>query len=758
MHLLKTWLQSRVVFCVLLALAMVGCRVAIFDGCFFRLETLPNHDVSQGIAFFATNMHSVRLSGEIAWWNPSTWNGYAQHYQSFLAPFAPTPHHVVFIVWSQLIRILAVVGYAIPEYYQYLTITYLLLPFLTYFALALFASFLLQRRTAVLLVVILYTFSGIGLWNSAWFYFQESCTLFFLLAACVAALRRPTPRRLWLLAAALLVQATSVNYWTFYNAFFITIVLGSYCGIHPNQVRRLWRRAVMLMRRHRLRSATVALLTVTLLGAWWVMLHSIVAAQKDAFLRRVEGNSFSIEEAYALHQDMRTFTLELFNPTVAEHTDVVAMHRARYIGCAVLPLLLPIIVRRWRRQDRWLLCAAAGTFIVCLAPPWLLQLWKALPMMDHVRHIFRFYTHHWQLMIVLLAGVGFDTLLRGNFAPVLRLRFLWALGGLGVCLTLLLIVATGLPALPGNLAFIVLTLIAVVLLFQMVWSNERRRVSFCAALLVVFAFSDLTRFFWEISRQDTSFTHAFFHYPDPMPEHVRLRLGQCWSNPDLTRGFEAGLPDNLPITNSVWPINSYLPTRHRMEVQPIWKLFGPNQFLDGPPLELYKEAVVAETPERAEELIGGHRELLHDRRVLLLQAKAGSATTALPQAAFAQKPPPQLASAMTQWTYNGCRLKTSIPEDGWLYIHQIHDRRWSLALDGKQVWPARANFAGMAIPIQKGDHVLHLDYRPKARGMYSWACALLEGTLLTLFVFAARDRMKQASRLAPAIEYLARAA
>src|SRR5438105_1907341 len=175
---------------------------------------------------------------------------------------------------------------------------------------AVFASFLLQRRTAVLLVVILSTFSGIGLWNSAWFYFQESCTLFFLLAACVAALRRPTPRRLWLLLAALLVQATSVNYWTFYNAFFIAIVLGSYCCVYPNQVRRLWARALLLVRRHRLRTGIAALLTACLLAAWFVMLHSMVTEQKDAFLRRVEGNSFSIEEAYSLRQDVRTFTQE----------------------------------------------------------------------------------------------------------------------------------------------------------------------------------------------------------------------------------------------------------------------------------------------------------------------------------------------------------------------------------------------------------------------------------------------------------------
>src|SRR5205807_2022499 len=131
--------QSRAAFCLAVALAMVLARVVIFDARFFTGERLPNHDMSEGLPFFATNMHSMRQSGEIAWWNPLSNNGYAQYYQSFLSPLAPTPHHVVFIAWAQFIRALGLLGLSIPEYYQYLGVNYVILPFLTFFGLSLFA-------------------------------------------------------------------------------------------------------------------------------------------------------------------------------------------------------------------------------------------------------------------------------------------------------------------------------------------------------------------------------------------------------------------------------------------------------------------------------------------------------------------------------------------------------------------------------------------------------------------------------------------
>lgn len=244
--------SSRIGYCVFLASLLVALRLALFDyPTFFGLRSIPNHDMSQGASFFATNMHAMRQSGDIAWWNPATRNGYAQYYQAFFSPLAPTNGCLTHIVWAQVVRALGALGVVIPEYYQYLSVTYVVLPFLAFFAFSLFCTLIFDHRAVVFLAAFAYTFSGIGLWNSAWFYFQEPATLFFLLAAIVHALQRPGPRGLLLLLAAGLLQVTSANYWTIYNSWFIVILLISYLINFSNQAVRLWRRSLAFAAAHR---------------------------------------------------------------------------------------------------------------------------------------------------------------------------------------------------------------------------------------------------------------------------------------------------------------------------------------------------------------------------------------------------------------------------------------------------------------------------------------------------------------------------
>ena len=80
-----------VVFAAVSAACLVGLRLLLFESCMLDGTCVPNHDMSQGFAFFATSAQSLRLTGEIAWWNPIALSGYAQYYQSFLSPLAPTP-------------------------------------------------------------------------------------------------------------------------------------------------------------------------------------------------------------------------------------------------------------------------------------------------------------------------------------------------------------------------------------------------------------------------------------------------------------------------------------------------------------------------------------------------------------------------------------------------------------------------------------------------------------------------------------------
>src|SRR5690349_4711285 len=133
----KSILHSQVAFCIGAAALMVLLRLISFDyRFFFNLQSVPDHDMYQGASFFTTSMHSMRLSGDIAWWNPIADNGYAQYYQSFFSPLAPTSHHIVFIAWAQIIRVLSLLNIYIPEYVQYLIVNYIIFPFVTFLGLA----------------------------------------------------------------------------------------------------------------------------------------------------------------------------------------------------------------------------------------------------------------------------------------------------------------------------------------------------------------------------------------------------------------------------------------------------------------------------------------------------------------------------------------------------------------------------------------------------------------------------------------------
>jgi WXXGXW repeat (2 copies) len=746
MTALYKWLGSRTAFCVWLALGMVGLRVALFDYRYFLLDTLPNHDMSQGLAFFTTSMHSMRLTGDVAWWNPIGDNGYAQYYQSFLSPLAPTTHHISFILWAQLIRALSFAGIVIPEYYQYLIVNFLILPFLAAWSFALFASLLFRRRSTVLLVSVAYTLSGIGIWNSAWFYFQEPFTLFLLLAACLAALRRPTPRRLLLLAAAVLVQITSFNYWTLYNAFFIGIVLGAYSWIHPFQVRRFARRVFQVMRCQRWASGLLGLLSLAALVAGMGLIACIVREQVGAN-KRTAGEFKAYDALRRLHE-MRTFTLELFNPNVQRPLEAYKnenpVHNARYIGCVLLPLLLLLFVRRWGRRERFLVTASVCVLIICLAPPLLLQVWEWVPLMNRIRHLFYFYSQYWQIMIVLLAGSSLDALLRHTFAAADRQRFLWVVGGLCALLGLLLLalcVCSHLfPAddvhLQGNLHFALLTLVASGVLLQMLWHPDGRNRGIFIAVLLALLVMDLSKYFWEVCLLDRTFTQS--RWENPIEPEFQATLRRPWSLPDTDKDFSSGLRANLPLFNTFWPHNHYIQHYHLGQLGQVENLWP--QTVEGATLHFSHSARLAQEPDEALRLIGAEPAVLAGHDVLLLQTHPEWIVSG--PAAAAEMPeggPPTSENfeyRCRKWDYNSFGFEISAPCDGWLCVHQIHDRNWQVTVDGQRVRAAQANFAATGLPLRRGTHSLEMVYWPPSRRLYWPVCWLLEGTLAALLTAA----------------------
>lgn len=796
---LPALLATDPAFCLAAAALMLLMRLVIFDyPVFFGLQSIPNHDMYEGAPFFATAMHSLRISGDIPWWNPSGWNGYAQYYQAFLSPLAPTAHHVVFIVWAQAVRGLSALGVGLPEYFQYLAVNYVVLPFLTFASVAAFLSLLFKHRAVTLLVLVAYVFSAIGLWNSSWFYYQEPFTLFALLAALVAALQKPTPRRLCILVAALTVQLASTNYWTIYNVFFVAAMIGSYGFVHPNQVRRAFVRTVELARHRRLVVLSVGLLSAGAVVLWLSVVASIVIEQARNFTRGSEG--MTLMDGYGRVSGLVPLTTLLFREgdvrrLVDAGGPVEYIHHARYIGAAFLPLLLLLPFYPWRRRERWLALWALLVLVVCLGPPLLLIAWKDIPFLFLVRHIFNFYPHYWALMVVLLAGASLDRLLEGSHGRNARRAGMAILGTIvgGVGLLLLFTIGLGggksLPvAVIGresefNLRFGLVLCVASVAILQVLLAPRRGGATWLAVVMLALGMTDLTRYFWEVSILENRYTDARWGGVGPLSGETQAVLRRPWSDPKpAEKGFEAGLFDNMPIPNDFWPVNTYMRHRFASELLEMPEAFQATALAERP-LQFYGTAVRASGADPRQAIVEQMPELLVKDQALLIQADGDQAcadpalhpslakpSSARPARGFPEIRPignpdrgicsVQLAPnsgggfsyRWRQWDYNGFDFGLRAPRDGWVLVRQLADPAWRVTLDGQPVQALRANFVGMAVPVTSGAHEIRLEYWPFARRVYWPAGVLLEVTLVVLAALAMRPGagrpLRRAARLA----------
>lgn len=735
---------------------LVG-RLLFFDyPQYFGFRSVPNHDMFQGAPFFTTNMHSIRLSGEIAWWNPVSNTGYAQYYQSFFSPLAPTPGHITTIVWGQIIGLLAAAGVAIPEYVQFLIVTYIIQPYLALFAFALLCSLLFRSRLSIALVMIVYTFSNIGLWNGAWFFFQEPFSLFLLLAALVGLLQRPTIPRLLLVLGSGLIQFASLNYWTLYNLFFFVIFMGTYVWAYPNQLRRLVVRLRAIVAAHKIPVAVTMLAVVLVVGLWAVLIGSIMLEQSGQNIRRI----YTIEEARGRVPELRRFTTELFNNSiwraVTHYSLDVTQHNARYLGSMLIPLLLIVPLLRWGRRERWLVLAAGAVLVVCFAPPFLIALWDALPMLDQIVHLFYFYEQYWEILLALLAGAALDILLTRRISDAERRRLVLAVSGAAVLALAgfgwMALTAEryprGDPSLEGNLWLALLTLLAsgAVLRLLLVRSPRALRLErqLAAAVLIGLTLADLSNYFVTISRLDERFTRRRWVLPldEPMPESLAAVLQVPWEQPVTSAGFRGDLFRNMPLETYFWPNNTYmvprvqLPIRERPEVVAAASAGEPVAFY--PP-----EAYVAESAETIDAMSTG-TELY--ATWLMVEGEPGTPLTSSEPAAN-----DTFSYQWGDWTYNHFSFRVNVPAEGWLLIRQLPDTNWQIKVNGQPVEFQRANFISMALPVSAGVYNVEMDYLPLARRLYGIAGIALEAALLGLAVLSQQRSSKAVSRQPSAV-------
>lgn len=529
------------------ALAILFCvlRVALFDWQLFTLQALPNHDILSGAAAFASSMHSLRISGDIAWWLPSlTDGGYAQYYNHFLSPLAPTAGHPPFLLWSYAVRGLAFAGVAIPEYFQFLAFNYVLAPILAYAAFALLALRYCGTWLAATLALGCYALGGPGIWNNSWMFYQEWFCIFLLLLALDLTIASATRAHLALLGTAALIVAASLNYWTvfasWYVAAFATGLLVAYRGGVRRAVRTAW---------HDRTRSSMAVGAVTLsITLLWVVLIGLVYIEQAKVYQRGDDNAFSVEEAVErAHTGAAADLSEFFRPEL--HPQDQPAHRARYIGIGLVPLIVAFLFGIRRGRDAVLITALVASSMVVMASGLFVLLDRVTPGMPAIRHVFYFYLYFVQITLILIAARVFGHLHR--YLAHMR----WTAPGLAALA--LVGFASAFATDDHNATPALLALVSAVLLFPV---RSPRLAPIFAALFVVFVVSDLGRYYRVAELMDQQFT---LRYREIKLVNGRLPaatvLAQPWAAITQRTPTDAGVFANMPMPTEFWPINAFSP-------------------------------------------------------------------------------------------------------------------------------------------------------------------------------------------------------
>src|SRR5262249_47824792 len=148
--------------------------------------------------------------------------------------------------------------------------------------------------------------------------FQEQATLFFLLGALLAFLQSPGGPTACLASAAILIQVASLNYWSVYDSWFIAIVLASYVVCNRAEVRHATAKLLDAVRQRRAASAGLLAVCAVTASLWLVLLRSIEREQAGNYVRTSNGGeTYGIQVAFDRIQEVRQFTLGLFDPVIA---------------------------------------------------------------------------------------------------------------------------------------------------------------------------------------------------------------------------------------------------------------------------------------------------------------------------------------------------------------------------------------------------------------------------------------------------------
>ncbi len=705
-----TFIKKHRIF--FLAMGIAVLRFVLWDAQLLTDGFLPRHDGAHGFTAFATSMHSIRTEGDIAWWNPLDLEGYAQYYNAFLGPLSPNFGNILFILCAGLVRFLSFFSIIIPEYLLYVLLNSLLAPFLTVYFLLKFSSLFFSHTAVLSLIGIGYTFSGIGLWNDAWFYWHSPMFLFLLLYVLFAYLQDMSQRRYFLLWLGVILFAAGADFWAVHNLLFLVLAFVAFFIFHPKGTfttacKTTWTH----IKTHKLPT----LLCFGFLCIIIVQLFLVFTEQSSRYYRLGSGEDFSAWEAFLsgtrYDQYLRFVTVELFRPSVDtafvnDHLYTIFMHGARYIGAGLLPLL-GIAVLQKNKTCRMFLFLSISMLILCLIPGFMMPVWEMFFSSD--RAFFFYYVHFLQVSLLFLAASGLAVFLQRDYQFKKPIFWIFC-GGMLFCIA----VFAGMAAL-GWLSKSVLLLVLLVLISTglLLLIQRRENMVWLVLFLVLFG-ADLTRYYYECAHADNEFSGEWYATSSFVGD---TRLFQPLSS-ENNQTFGQNITQlSAPVQSSLWPKNKYLITRYHAQLvdmqtsDPAFyeEIFGPTGSETMPaPATFYstKDAI----PDKAQSLYSA------DIFLSPKDALSGSYT-------------------FLESGYNSFVLEYTLPSSqddptAYILLQQLYDPAWKLTLDAgtseeQSLSAVRANVTTIAAEVPAGTHTITMEYMPFSRQWYPLFCIAL---------------------------------
>jgi hypothetical protein len=724
---------SPINFSFILSLILVVIKLVIYDYFeYFTLKSIPNHDLSESIGFFATNIHSMIISGEPAYWGPATPYGFAQYFQSFLSGTVPTTHNIVFILWSQLMIVLKLFAIHIPEYFQYLAVNTIILPFLTYFFLALFIQSLFKHRLVTTFATIVYAYSNIGLWNSAWFLYQESMAFWFILFSFTNLIELTNLKNLSIFCVSLIVLGMSVNYWTIFYSWYYGIIFLTYIIIYKNRILSAVHKYKLVLKKSPLLVSTLEILTVMVIAIWFYLLFTIVKEQSDQYIRvAADSGNYQLWQVRNVILEIRKVTTELFNPSldraIIYYPIQNPMHNARYLGIFLIPLFLIALFITWQKTEKWLFITGCLLIPMLISSPFAYALWRITPYINRIRQAIYFYSYFWDITLLVYAATIFKRILTNNNTKRLKLPIYCIFGGNIIVFIYLLLNSHQFPANDPN--FFALSYGGLILFLSNICILKivrRESVAFFASLFVFIALLDLTKYYFEVNLIDKEFTKTYIPKAVISNETKKvLKLPWIIPHPNTLNG---GISENMPFTNHLWPDN----TNYMQHIQYQKFTQTPEWFQTLPftqkSVNFYSTAIQLKSDSNQD--ISTLKSVLTNNQIIFTTAKIQSGTELDVK--------PNFRINWEKWNYNDHQIKVSADTDGFLYLNQVHDPLWKFLIDKKPATAFTANIIGTAVSLSQGEHTVEFYYQPKARNLYKYAVPLTEIILIFLLFIALR--------------------